>query len=75
MTAPARTTERRLNLAGVPCPLNWVRVRLALEDMDRGEELVAVLDEGEPWESVARSAAEEGHEVHTDGAGLRIVRR
>jgi hypothetical protein len=24
---------------------------------------------------VARSAAEEGHEVHTDGAGLRIVRR
>jgi tRNA 2-thiouridine synthesizing protein A len=75
VSAPARTTERRLDLAGVPCPLNWVRVRLALEDMDPGEALVALVDEGEPRESVARSAAEDAHEVRSDGDGLRIVRR
>jgi TusA-related sulfurtransferase len=52
-----------------------VRVRLALEDMYPGEALVALVDEGEARESVARSAAEDAHEVRSDGDGLRIVRR
>jgi len=64
-----------LDLAGVPCPLNWVRTRLALEALASGEELRVRLDPGEPHESVARSAEEEGHAVEREGERMRIVRR
>ena len=73
-SAPSGRT-RELDLTGVPCPLNWVRTRLALEGIARGEELVVRLDPGEARESVPRSAREDGHEVRSDGELLRIVRR
>ena len=64
-----------LDLSGVPCPLNWVRTRLALEAMAAGERLTVRLDSGEPLESVPRSAREDGHEVHQSGHTLSIVKR
>ena len=63
-----------LDLTGVACPLNWVRARLALEAMARGEELVVRLDPGEPLESVPRSAREDGHEVAVSGQVVTIVK-
>ncbi len=75
MRGTAPTADRFLDLAGVPCPLNWVRTRLALEALRPGQELVVRLDAGEPRESVARSAREDGHEVAVDGNRVRIVRR
>jgi TusA-related sulfurtransferase len=75
MTGTAPTAERFLDLAGVPCPLNWVRARLALEGMTPGEELLLRLDDGEPRRSVPVSATEDGHEVSWEGDLLRIVRR
>ena len=69
MTGPA------LDLTGVPCPLNWVRTRLALEALAPGERLAVTLDEGEPLESVPRSAREDGHEVAVAGRVVTIVRR
>lgn len=74
MTAPG-PAARELDLTGIPCPLNWVRTRLALEAMRPGEELVVRLDPGEPRESVPRSAAEEGHLVERAGERVRVVRR
>ncbi len=75
--ASAPPARRELDLIGVPCPLNWVRTRLALEEMRPGDELVVRLDRGEPLESVPRSAREEGHEVELleGDARVRIVRR
>src|SRR5207244_9545519 len=35
-----------LDLTGVVCPLNWVRTRLALEQMAAGDELAVRLDPG-----------------------------
>jgi TusA-related sulfurtransferase len=64
-----------LDLTGVPCPLNWVRTRLALERMSAGESLRVRLDLGEPVDSVPRSAREEGHHVTVDGALVTIVHR
>jgi tRNA 2-thiouridine synthesizing protein A len=61
-----------LDLTGVVCPLNWVRARLTLERMAPGETLELVLDEGEPLESVPRSAREEGHAVTVDGRRVTI---
>jgi tRNA 2-thiouridine synthesizing protein A len=64
-----------LDLTGVPCPMNWVRTRLALEGLPPGERLEVLLDPGEPLDSVPRSAREDGHEVSLDGNRVTIVRR
>ena len=65
---------RELDLRGVPCPMNWVRTKLALEELAPGDSLVVVLDEGEPLESVPRSAREDGHEVSVDGRLVTIAK-
>jgi TusA-related sulfurtransferase len=64
-----------LDLSGVPCPMNWVRTRLALEAMASGDRLEVRLDAGEPLESVPASAREDGHEVSVRGDIVTIVRR
>ena len=64
-----------LDLTGTPCPLNWVKAKLALEQMEPGEEIVLLLDPGEPIESVPQSAREDGHEVRVDGTCVTIVKR
>ena len=65
---------KELDLTGVPCPMNWVRTRLALEELPPGDTLVVTLDEGEPLESVPRSAREEGHEVTVEGSLVTIAK-
>ena len=64
----------RLDLTGVPCPMNWVRARLALEQLAPGDSLVVVLDEGEPLDSVPRSARDEGHTVAVEGRVVTIAK-
>jgi len=64
-----------LDLTGVVCPLNWVRAKLALEELDPGDEITLLLDPGEPIESVPRSAREDGHDVRVDGTRVTIVKR
>ena len=65
---------KRLDLSGVPCPMNWVRTKLALEELAPGDSLLVVLDEGEPLESVPRSAREDGHEVRVQGRAVTIAK-
>ena len=64
----------RLDLRGVPCPMNWVRTKLALEELAPGDSLLVELDPGEPLESVPRSAREEGHEVSVAGHIVTIAK-
>jgi TusA-related sulfurtransferase len=64
----------RLDLRGVPCPMNWVRTKLALEQLAPGDSLVVELDPGEPLESVPHSAREEGHEVDVAGTLVTIAK-
>ena len=63
-----------LDLRGVPCPMNWVRARLELERMQVGDVLELQLDEGEPLDSVPRSAEDDGHRVVVAGTTVRIVK-
>ena len=53
----------RLDIRPYACPLTWVKTRIALERLGVGDSLEVLLAEGEPLESVPRSAAEEGHLV------------
>jgi TusA-related sulfurtransferase len=64
-----------LDLTGVACPLNWVKAKLALEQLEPGAELRLLLDAGEPLDSVPRSAREDGHEVRVEGTTVTIVKR
>jgi TusA-related sulfurtransferase len=55
--------EASLDLRGTPCPLNYVRARLALESLPPGSWLQVDLDSGEPEEMVTESLRGEGHQV------------
>jgi TusA-related sulfurtransferase len=74
------TPEAWLDLRGTPCPLNYVRSRLALERLPVGSWLQVDLDPGEPEEMVAESLRAEGHQVchgltppATEGSGVRLL--
>jgi TusA-related sulfurtransferase len=58
-----RDPAAHLDLRGTPCPLNYVRSRLALESLGPGDLLQVDLDAGEPERMVAEGLRGEGHEV------------
>ena len=49
-----------LDLKSVPCPLNVVKVKLALEKLSKNEQLIVELDKGEPEEMVLKNLKEMG---------------
>jgi sulfite reductase (ferredoxin) len=51
------------DLRGVPCPMNFVKTKMALSQLQVGQVLQVLLDEGEPVENVPRSVAAEGHRI------------
>ena len=55
--------EKTIDLRGTPCPLNWVKSKLRLEEMQPGKVLEVILDAGAPARNVPRSAEMEGHKV------------
>lgn len=67
---------RFLDLTGVPCPTNWVRAKLVLEEMEIGQKLEILLDDGEPIRNVPRSVKDDGHKlisVKNDGDQFRLI--
>jgi len=55
--------DEKLDLRGTLCPLNFVHTKLKLEEMEPGQVLEVILDDGEPIMNVPRSVKEEGHQV------------
>ncbi len=67
----------RLDVRRVACPMTWVKTRIALDPLAPGEALEVLLADGEPLDSVPRTAELEGHRVlsrepDADG-GWRVV--
>jgi TusA-related sulfurtransferase len=52
-----------IDLRGVSCPTNFVKVKLALEDMEVGAKVQILLDDGEPVKNVPRSLKADGHKL------------
>jgi len=50
-----------LDLKSVPCPLNVVKIKLALEKLSKNEQLIVELDKGEPEEMVLSNLKEMGY--------------
>ncbi len=64
-TAPTESPQPQasLDLRGTPCPLNYIRSRLALEALPQGGWLRVELDHGEPEQMVIEGLRGEGHRV------------
>jgi len=54
------TSLKHLDLKSVPCPLNVVKIKLALEKLSENEQLIVELDKGEPEEMVLKNLKEMG---------------
>jgi len=54
------TFLKYLDLKAVPCPLNVVKIKLALEKLSKNEQLIVELDKGEPEEMVLKNLKEMG---------------
>jgi tRNA 2-thiouridine synthesizing protein A len=68
--------KKRIDLHGVVCPLNFVKTKLALEELNPGERLEVILDEGDAMLNVPRSLKEEGHKVvkvSPEGEVYRVI--
>jgi TusA-related sulfurtransferase len=53
----------QLDLRGTPCPINFVRTKMKLEQMAAGEMLEVWLDAGEPIEQVPDSLKMAGYKI------------
>ena len=58
-----KSIDAYLDLKGVACPYNFVKTKLKLEEMDPGQILQIVIDDGEPYQNVPRSVLNEGHKI------------
>lgn len=56
-------TVRKLDISSEHCPMTFVKTKLELEKMNRGDSLEVLLRKGEPLENVPRSAREIGYAV------------
>jgi len=52
--------DEKLDLRGEICPYNFVKTKLKLEEMETGQTLEVIIDNGEPMKNVPRSVKEEG---------------
>lgn len=75
----SKSADAHLDLRGTPCPINFVRTKLRLEQMSPGSSLEVWLDPGEPIEQVPDSLKMEGYPLEAmeekEGFFALIVRR
>lgn len=62
-TSSLLTPDAQLDLRGTPCPINFVKTKLHLEQMPDGGLLEVWLDGGEPIEQVPDSLTMAGFKV------------
>lgn len=55
--------DQILDLKNTPCPMNFVKTKLKLEEMEQGRTLLILLDDGDPVINVTASVKEEGHKI------------
>lgn len=72
--------DGKIDITDVVCPITFVKVKMALEDLEDGQSLLVHLNEGEPIQNVPRSLKDEGHKVlhvsqYDDGTYDLIVKK
>lgn len=70
--------EHSIDITGERCPMTMVKVKLKLSQIETGDILDVLLTEGEPLESVPRTAKEQGYKVEDirkEGAYYHVIIR
>jgi tRNA 2-thiouridine synthesizing protein A len=72
--------DQRIDISAETCPMTFVLVRLALDQMQPGQILEIRLRGQEPRRNVPFTAQEQGHEViactdHANGDSVLLLRR
>jgi len=69
--------ERTIDVTGDHCPLTYVKTKIALAGLGKGDRLAVLLRDGEPLENVPRAAEGEGHRIlgieHVGPGVCRVV--
>mgnify|MGYP000312635557 FL=1 len=52
-----------VDITDVVCPVTFVKVKVALEELDEGQILSIRMNDGEPVQNVPQSIKEEGHQI------------
>lgn len=65
MSVSSQKADELLDLRGTPCPINFVRTKLRLEQMSPDAVLEVWLDSGEPIEQVPNSLKIEGYNLQS----------
>ena len=69
-----------LDITDAVCPVTFVKVKVALEELENGETLLVRMNEGEPAQNIPRSVKDEGHMIQRltdngDGTYSLIIRK
>lgn len=68
-----------LDLRGVECPLNYVKVKVLIEEIPMGETIEVLLDEGNPVLNVTQSLLNDGQTIlsctHSDNHYVVKIRK
>lgn len=62
-TAQAERADKELDIRGDICPITFVKTKLTIEKMDKGQVLKVLIDYPPSAENVPRSLEHEGHEI------------
>ena len=58
-----QTTDKKLDLTGVKCPINFVKAKIKLSEMPLNSKLELILDDGDPIVNVPESLAMDGQKI------------
>lgn len=63
LEAQELAADHRIDITAETCPMTFVRTRLALDRMEKGQTLLVRLRGEEPRRNIPRTAGEQGHAV------------
>ncbi|MCC6546643.1 sulfurtransferase TusA family protein [Candidatus Sumerlaeota bacterium] len=80
MDTESRTPAGTLDVTRDVCPLTFVKTKLELEGLSRGDLLEVFVRDGEPLHNVTRSCEQDGHRViekqqQANGKWRLLIRR
>lgn len=58
-----RKADAFVDISDVVCPITFVKVKVAIEELEDGQLIEVRMNEGEPIQNVPRSLKDEGHKV------------
>jgi len=69
--------NKTIDITKEHCPMTFVKTKLALEKLKKGDQLTVFLSEGEPLDNVPKTAKEQGHKIlevsKVEGLTYKIV--